>query len=274
MANERPKFGPETYPAGSVIIQQGDIPDKFYIIVRGEVEVLDQPPDGLDIVIDRLGSGDYFGEVGLVKSSRRIATVRATTPVEVMTMDRLAFENWLKSSDVIQEEINSVVEQRLSNFEKVEFLEQEERLRRSHTPTNPNEKVTFDPAAMPPIPTDTGVQQFESGTLIIRQGDLPDKFYILVDGMVEVFQQHQGREVVISYLASGSYFGEIGLLDNEPRTASVRALSRVKVLVFDRDTFQRWLKRSPDSEEAIQETAQRRRKDTGMLTPLPEEGQF
>ena len=67
MFENKPRFGPEQFPAGADIIQQGDVPDKFYIITRGKVAVLLQPPDGLDAVIDYLGPGDFFGEVGLLQ---------------------------------------------------------------------------------------------------------------------------------------------------------------------------------------------------------------
>ena len=95
MLENKPKFGPEHFAAGADIIRQGDVPDKFYIVTRGQVEVVLQPPDGLDAVIDHLGPGDFFGEVGLLHQSRRMATVRAETAVDVMAMDYQTFRDWI-----------------------------------------------------------------------------------------------------------------------------------------------------------------------------------
>ena len=74
----------------------------------------------------------------------------------------------------------------------------------------------------------------------------------------------------MAYLTAGDYFGEIGLLEGVPRIASVTAVTRVKVVSFDRNTFRRWMLMSPLSQDDIAETAARRRKDTGMLS-LPED---
>ena len=101
MLENKPRFGPEHFAAGTDIIRQGDVPDKFYIITRGQVEVVLQPPDGLDAVIDHLGPGDFFGEVGLLNQSRRMATVRAETAVDVMAMDYQTFRGWIEGSTLV-----------------------------------------------------------------------------------------------------------------------------------------------------------------------------
>lgn len=79
---------------------------------------------------------------------------------------------------------------------------------------------------------------YVSGTSIIRQGDEADRFYVILDGEVEVIKDRPDTGAqVIAHLKDGDYFGEIGLLYNIPRTATVRAVSDVAVLVLDRDTF-------------------------------------
>jgi cAMP-dependent protein kinase regulator len=260
MFENKPKFGPETFPAGAEIIRQGDIPDKFYIITRGVVEVVDQPPDSLDEVIARLSTGDYFGEVGMLRRSRRMATVRAVTDVELMAMDYQTFRNWIESSPVIADEIHAVVEERT----------------RDTGPLTPIDEPFGDALVEEDVETaaETAVEpseQYSPGETIIRQGDVPDKFYIIVDGFVVVSHVNdKGKERLIAHLTSGDYFGEVGLLDGNPRIATVRALTKVKVVSFDRGTFRRWMSKSPTSQDEITETAERRRKDTGMLS-LPDD---
>jgi CRP-like cAMP-binding protein len=77
----------ERFPAGEVIIHEGDEGDKFYIIERGKVTVWRLSEDEVEYKIDELGAGQYFGEVALVSNAPRNATVRADTPLTVLTLD-------------------------------------------------------------------------------------------------------------------------------------------------------------------------------------------
>jgi NADH dehydrogenase len=79
------------YEAGQPIITQGELADAFYIIVRGNVEVI-REEDGEEKVLARLGAGDSFGEMGLLRHQRRSATVRATEPVDVIALGRSDFD--------------------------------------------------------------------------------------------------------------------------------------------------------------------------------------
>lgn len=260
MFENKPKFGPEHYPAGTVIFRQGDEPDNFYIITRGMIEVLYQPPDALDELIDILGPGDYFGEVGLMRRSRRMATIRAKSDVDVMAMDYMTFRNWIDSSPVIAAEIDAVIEERLLAAQ--EFPEPLP----EHEPIEGMLRYLEDNAQAESEEEET-VEHYAKGDVIIRQDDPPDKFYVIIEGFVTVSHtMSDGRKQTIAHLTSGDYFGEIGLLDGSPRIATVTALSDVKLLCFDRETFATWMQKSPGSKDDIQREATRRRKDTGILT--------
>ncbi|MAT98492.1 MAG: hypothetical protein CL608_15210 [Anaerolineaceae bacterium] len=258
MFEKKPKFGPEQFPAGADIIQQGDVPDKFYIITRGKVAIVLQPPDGLDEVIDYLGPGDFFGEVGLLNQSRRMATVRAETAVGVMAMDTQTFRTWIEGSPLVAQEIEALAARRTRDTGPLE-------------PAPP-----LDVSKLPEnlVETETAVEsteQYDAGDHIIRQGEQPERFYVIVEGFVKVTHiDAGGKEHVVDYLTAGDYFGEIGLLEGGERIATVTALTHVKVVSFDRNTFRRWMQQSPSSQDDIAQTAARRRKDTGMLS-LPED---
>ncbi len=256
MFENKPRFGPEQFPAGTDIIRQGDVPDKFYIITRGRATVLSQPPDGLDMVIDQIGPGDFFGEVGLLRQSRRMATVRAETAVDVMAMDYQTFRSWIEGSPLVAQEIQALAEERTRD-------------------TGPLESAPhFDVEKIPDDALETAVEtaeQYEAGEVIIQQGGPSDRFYVIVEGFVLVTHTDaNGKLHRVVHLTAGDYFGEIGLLEGVERIATVTAVTRVKVVSFDRNTFRRWMLQSPSSQDDIAETAARRRKDTGMLS-LPEE---
>ncbi len=107
------------YHRGETIITQGEMSDRFYIVTRGEVEILINHPNGQEIVVDRLHSGQYFGEIGLVHEGIRTATVRAAleTDVEVATLDHEDFNRLMVMSDVTREHMGRVTQERVLGLE-------------------------------------------------------------------------------------------------------------------------------------------------------------
>ncbi len=80
---------------------------------------------------------------------------------------------------------------------------------------------------------------YEPGDYIIRQGESPSNFYVIEQGEVEVCRptpEHPDGEI-IAVLNAGSFFGEQALIDNRPRSASVRARTTVEVIVMGRNVF-------------------------------------
>jgi len=106
---------PQKYAPGSMIIQEGAPPDDFYIITKGQVEVLVQASNGGEFVVARMGSGQYFGEIELLRGGANIATIRAApdTGVEVVALDRETFTSLIAESEPTQEEIVHVVQERI-----------------------------------------------------------------------------------------------------------------------------------------------------------------
>ncbi|MCA9970458.1 MAG: cyclic nucleotide-binding domain-containing protein [Anaerolineales bacterium] len=104
---------------------------------------------------------------------------------------------------------------------------------------------------------------FAPGETIIRQDTAAQHFFIILTGEVDVVRQESvGSELFITRLGPGDYFGEIGLLEETPRTATVRAYTAVTVLRLDQAGFLRWLTLSPTAPAAVQNVAFERRQDT------------
>jgi NADH dehydrogenase len=75
-----------------VIMRQGDPADAFYVLVRGEAQVVRERADGSQDEVVRLHRGDTFGEAGLLHHRRREATVRAVSPVDVLVVGSSDFD--------------------------------------------------------------------------------------------------------------------------------------------------------------------------------------
>lgn len=111
-----PSLVPRHYRAGDVIVRQGEVADSFYIITKGTVAVVLEQPDGGTLLLDHLGCGQYFGEMGLLQHARRSATVRAVTDVEVMTLDHMAFAALMSASEFSRAEVNRLVRERANRL--------------------------------------------------------------------------------------------------------------------------------------------------------------
>ena len=103
------------------------------------------------------------------------------------------------------------------------------------------------------------VLRFAPGEAVVRQGDPADRFYIIARGEARVTRRDpDGREVELATLEPGQYFGEIGLLADTPRTATVRAATGLEVLALDRAAFGKLVEGSPATAEELAEVARRR----------------
>ena len=115
LARVLPRVQTQRVPARGVIVRQGDVADHFYIVARGRVEVVNHHPRGDDIVLASLGPGEYFGEIGLLQGGRRTATVRAgAEEVEVLSLDRDAFHEMIRSAPAAGADIGAVMTARLA----------------------------------------------------------------------------------------------------------------------------------------------------------------
>jgi ABC-type lipoprotein export system ATPase subunit len=105
------------FQPGATIIKEDEPGQNFYIISKGTAEVVLKRPSGEDVVADRLQSGQYFGEVSLLHSSRTIAAVRALpeASVEVLALNAEAFQNLLAASPDFQSAVHTVADERVAH---------------------------------------------------------------------------------------------------------------------------------------------------------------
>jgi CRP-like cAMP-binding protein len=101
------------------------------------------------------------------------------------------------------------------------------------------------------------------GSMIIREGDTGDCAFLIQSGRVKVFTfDEQHREVQFAVLEAGEIFGEMSLLFDAPRAASVQALDDTVLIVITRETFRYKLQRSDPTVRAVVEMLARRILDT------------
>ena len=92
----------------------------------------------------------------------------------------------------------------------------------------------------------TREQRYVRGAVIVRQGDPGDALYVVRSGAVKVVLiGNDGREVILGTLGVGDHFGELSLIDDQPRSAHVLATQATTLLVLRREDFRRQVERQP-----------------------------
>jgi peroxiredoxin (alkyl hydroperoxide reductase subunit C) len=102
-------------PAGETIIAEGEQADRFYVITSGEVTVTRRTSEGEEIQLATLGPGQFFGEVGILAETRRMATVRATDDVELLALTWQEFQEIVEQSDPTARDFSEIVQERLAS---------------------------------------------------------------------------------------------------------------------------------------------------------------
>jgi CRP-like cAMP-binding protein len=112
-----PTLQQRRYPKGTTIVHQGDEGDSFYVIRRGNVEVVLERGEGGGLPIARLGPTEGFGEMALLTGRPRSANVVAITDVEAWCISKADFDSLLSSSISLALYFSRVVSERLAALE-------------------------------------------------------------------------------------------------------------------------------------------------------------
>lgn len=209
------------------VITQGDAGDYFYVVERGHFDIYVNPsghvlpgPDGMGQKVNTIGPGGSFGELALMYNAPRAATVVSTEKDSTLwALDRVTFRRILMDSAF----------QRRRMYES--FLEEVPLL------------STLTLYERSKIADALDTRKFAPGETIIKEGDPGEAFFILEAGEAEVYKAESGDKVIKEY-TKGDYFGELALLDDKPRAASVVAKKgggEVKVAYLGKQGFQRLL---------------------------------
>lgn len=84
-------------------------------------------------------------------------------------------------------------------------------------------------------------EMFEDGQIVVKQGEKGTKFYFIEEGEAEASKEKDGKQEVVFRSKANDYFGELALLRDEPRAATVKAVGKLRVCSIERDVFKRLL---------------------------------
>ena len=221
-----------SFKTNEYVFKENDRGLTFFIIVDGEVAVL---KDGIGKVAS-LGKGKSFGEIALTQGKDlRTASIQASTSLDLLSLHKIDYDRFVRDFQLLEKREN------LNVLKNCKLFHQWSRImlhRLAHTVSR---------------------KTFQNGTYIFRQGDAPDFLYVIIDGSVGVVKEvnivcknrwptsintwdalitKKTRPFVVQTLTErGDYFGEISILKDDTRQASVLCNMKTTLLLIDRLEF-------------------------------------
>jgi CRP-like cAMP-binding protein/thioredoxin reductase/Fe-S-cluster-containing hydrogenase component 2 len=217
------------YGDGEIIIRQNDYTNDFLIIASGRVELWKRPEQSTtEVKIAELTAGNFFGEMSLISGRRRTATARAIGPTRLIEIPRKAILKLLATAP----RAKALVDQAflLRAFGGYLF------------PDIPEAQLgeLVDLAVVVPLGKDAAV---------FTEGSAADAFYLIRNGMVKISKKSGDKEVVLSYLVAGNFFGEAALFSDSARTASVTTIFPSDLIKLSKRDFNAFLAAHPELRE-------------------------
>src|SRR5438105_4939028 len=243
----------ERHDFGDLIVKQGEPASAFYILISGRARVVKSgSSNGEEIVLGTLRPGDSFGEAALTEGGTRSATVRCSTSVEVLRLDRGEFLALTETAPELKEHMQVT--------------------RRAHTLQS--FLYEFSNFGRLPTPALRGMieklerVQFQKGKLIIKEGDSAGPMYIMEKGRARAFAQNNGASVNLAFYRDGDFFGELSILNGSPRAASVEAYSDCELLALDPDAVRSLKQSYPQFGKLLEERLAQYKAKTEARIPL------
>jgi len=194
-----------------VIFKQHDYSNSFFSILEGKVNIqVVEKDDATDVFT--LSAGDFFGEMGLLSGRRRSGTAIAGDNCVLVETPRRSMLKLLNSMGGVQRRLDEVSLKRIvRNYLDASLAESE----------------------LDHLVREAKFKLYAMGDVLFNEGDKADGLYMIRRGSVTVSRLIAGKEVVLAYVSAGNYVGEMALVSNMPRSATVRAASPTEVVLLE-----------------------------------------
>lgn len=237
------------FKEGETIFKRNDYSDTFFTIFIGQVGIQISEEDPSMVV--KLREGEFFGEMGLISGRRRSATVVAVTDCVVFETPRRTMLKLIQSVESVKR-----------------TLDKTSILRQIQTHMTPGVPATD----LEELVETAEIQNFKAGDVIFEQGDIGNHMHLIRSGSCTVSMKIGGRDVVLSYVPSGNYIGEMALLSEMPRSATVRAAHNTETICLSGEAFNAVLNDNATIRNSIEAKFRERIRQNEQMEGRPEAG--
>jgi CRP-like cAMP-binding protein len=234
---------------GDIIYQPGEMGDFLYIIAMGSIQLHTTLVGGQKKIYARLGESAFFGEHAFMSRTKHNNIAVAACDTTLLVIKRDVFEQWASSHP----KINGVVER---------FYR--ERVLKRVLALTPLFEGLADEIALE-LASKFTLQRYYDGETIVSEGEEGDTFCLIRSGSVVVSvkqKDNANKTMVLGRRGEGAFFGEIALLGNTTRTATVVAENTVEIMALSHRDFNAICARYPSVKEIVERYRDQRLQDT------------
>ncbi|THF77521.1 peptidase domain-containing ABC transporter [Cohnella fermenti] len=243
----------ESYSIGQTIVGRDGRNDSFYVILAGKARKIGYDTEGKETNLGLLHPGEHFGEHFLLEGEEAPPlTIRASTDLELLRLDRLQFKEMIEQRPAIEDYFRKY----LASDVMRAFL-------KSRTVLS-----AVDPAALRSLLERLELREYEPEACLVREGEPGDSFYILKAGTA-IVEKRPGATVV-NRLYPGDFFGELALLTGEPRKATIRASGKAAAFRLSKSDFEELIRDYPVILDSIRSIASHYTSQAMTLAAAPE----
>ena len=210
-------------PNEQALVEEGTVGKEAFIVARGELDVSKKSnsPGGAPLALAKLGNGALFGEMALLSSAPRTATVTARKPSVVLVGSKAALDRVAARAPEVGRVFAEFCRRRmLDNLVRTNFI-----------------LKAASPSERPALIERFMVRQFNQGDKIVVQGSAPDGLHIVALGEVNVMLNDGKEPTLVARLGPGEVVGEVALILRRPAITDVVAHHPTVTLFLQRDRF-------------------------------------
>jgi CRP-like cAMP-binding protein len=209
---------------GDILFQQGDASGALFLITSGAVKIVLEDDEG-EHLLRQIGPGEALGEMSLIDQSPRTATTIAISPVHYVV---LYHQDFMDIVSALPSETMGVLRDVAANI----------RARKADLLKNLPLFSGLPDEVLGEIALKMTGDSIEQDEVLFRKGDDGNALFIVTKGWFKITTvDSQGGELILNQCGPGEAIGEMSLIDEEPRSASVIALSAAEVMKLAREDF-------------------------------------
>ena len=205
------------------LVEEGSVGNEAFIVARGELDVSKKAikPGGAPLALARLGNGALFGEMALLSSAPRTATVTACRPSVVLVGSKIALDRVAAKAPEVGRVFAEFCRRRmLDNLVRTNFI-----------------LKSASPSERPALIERFIIKQYNQGERIVAQGSPPDGLHIVALGEVAILHNDGKDPTLVARLGPGEVVGEVALILRRPAITDVVAHHPTVTLFLQRDRF-------------------------------------
>src|SRR6266566_1745843 len=240
------------YEFGELITKQNDPADAFFVILSGRARVVRTDESGQELSLNSFGAGAEFGESALLSGGTRNATVRCSSSVEVLRLERDDFLRLAEEFPQFRHSLELTARWRVLHA----FLYQFSNFGRLPGP------------ALISLVDKLNPKEFAKGQIVLREGEPAGPMYVIEKGRVRVYSGTDGQMRQLRFLREGNFFGELSILTGAPRSGTVQALTDCRLLALAPDAVQEMNQQFPEFAKLMEERRAQYNLATEARVPL------